>query len=671
MARNIHLLATGNEALQPLNDAFGGLNATIDQLTAIADARSSARLAKLKTRMDEFTANVTFVGQVKAGKSSLVNIMAGRPGMLPSDVNPWTSVATTLHMNTRTPGDTKAKFTFFDHDEWQNLTAGGGRLGELANRAGADDEMDDIRRQVEAMKARSEERLGKHFDLIMGQSHSYDYFDEDLVQRYVCMGDEDDPDISAESGRFADVTKTAELYMDIPQYPIAINISDTPGVNDTFMVREQITLRSLRGSEVCVVVMAASQALTTMDLALMRMISQFENRQIILFINRIDELHDPVTEVPEIRDRVNEMLKQSGISTDAGVIFGSALWAEAALTGDSSVLNDDSAESLNKLYAAAGFGNEGASLEKIWALSGLPDLLLAINERIAEGAGARLCNRVRNRARNLASQIRATSVAKNMTVSGTMVYDLDGKTPEEAIRTVADQYETRVGDLTTKLRDSVMQRLARTEENFIKRATASLIEHLETAGEDSTWTYDPAGFRALQKSAYFNFARAMRKEVGALYQSAAHDVESVYRNLMGQHLGEFSIEPPIVPNVPPPLAIGRTIALDLQSTWWRRWWQRRKGAASYAADYTSLVASEAKSITKDIEENQIAAVLENVRAGLAEFMVEQQETLLGISRNAQQAQLDADALKAAGLQTTKSPDELLGDILKDLGTEAA
>jgi hypothetical protein len=92
--------------------------------------------------------------------------------------------------------------------------------------------------------------------------------------------------------------------------------------------------------------------------------------------------------------------------------------------------------------------------------------------------------------------------------------------------------------------------------------------------------------------------------------------------------------------------------------------------ASYAADYTRLVASEAASITKDIEENQIAAVLENVRAALSEFMTEQQETLLGISQSAQ-AQLDEETLKAAGLQTPKSPDEVLGDILKDLGTEAA
>ncbi|WP_419739369.1 dynamin family protein [Ruegeria sp.] len=305
MARNDHLLSVGNEALMPMTSAMTSLTSQIDQLTEVADARSSARLATLKTRMENFTASVTMVGQVKAGKSSIVNILAGRPALLPSDVNPWTSVVTTLNINTRPPGDTKSKFTFFEQEEWDNLMVGGGRLGELANRAGADDEMDDIRRQIGEMKAKSEERLGKHFDLILGQSHQYDYFDEELIQRYVCLGDEDDPDIDPKTGRFADVTKSAELYMDIPQYPIALKLCDTPGVNDTFMVREQITLRSLRGSEVCVVVLAASQALTTMDMALMRIIAQFENRQIVLFVNRIDELADPVNQVPEIRDVEN------------------------------------------------------------------------------------------------------------------------------------------------------------------------------------------------------------------------------------------------------------------------------------------------------------------------------------------------------------------------------
>ncbi|WP_171177031.1 dynamin family protein [Ruegeria sp. HKCCA4633] len=670
MARNDHLLSVGNEALAPMTSAMSSLTAQIDQLTEVADARSSARLATLKTRMENFTASITMVGQVKAGKSSIVNILAGRPALLPSDVNPWTSVVTTLNINTRPPGDTKAKFTFFEQEEWDNLMVGGGRLGELANRAGADDEMDDIRRQIGDMKAKSEERLGKHFDLILGQSHQYDHFDEELIQRYVCLGDEDDPDIDPKTGRFADVTKSAELYMDIPQYPIALKLCDTPGVNDTFMVREQITLRSLRGSEVCVVVLAASQALTTMDMALMRIIAQFENRQIVLFVNRIDELSDPVNQVPEIRDRIQDTLKQNNIDTNTSVVFGSALWAEAALTGNPDILTEESREALNTFYLAAGFGDQAPSLDKIWALSGLPDLLLAINERIAEGAGARLMDRVRHRARNIASQIRATAVAKNLSDGEGISRDLEGVSPEDAINTVATEYEKKAAELTNALRDKVLERLSAAEANFVKRATDSLIAHLEKNGEQGTWQYDPAGLRTLQKAAYFSFARAMRKDAGALYGTAAADVEALYQKILGNHLGEFSIEAPIVPRVPPPLGIGRTIALDLQSTWWRRWWQRRKGFEAYAADYTRLIASEANSITKDIEENQIAAVLENVRATLTDFMREQKETLLSISSTADK-NAGQTAAAMAGLQPQKSKDEILGDILKDLSNEAA
>ncbi|MEM7090035.1 MAG: dynamin family protein [Pseudomonadota bacterium] len=670
MARNDHLLSVGNEALAPMTSAMTSLTAQIDQLTEVADARSSARLATLKTRMENFTASITLVGQVKAGKSSIVNILAGQPALLPSDVNPWTSVVTTLNINTRPPGDTKSKFTFFEQEEWDNLMVGGGRLGELANRAGADDEMEDIRRQIAEMKSKSEDRLGKHFDLILGQSHQYDYFDAELIQRYVCLGDEDDPDIDPKTGRFADVTKSAELYLDMPQYPISMKLCDTPGVNDTFMVREQITLRSLRGSEVCVVILAASQALTTMDMALMRIIAQFENRQIVLFVNRIDELSDPVNQVPEIRDRIHETLKQNNIDTNTSIVFGSALWAEAALTGNPDILTEDSREALNTFYLAAGFGDEAPSLDKVWALSGFPDLLLAMNERIAEGAGARLLDRVRHRARNIASQIRATAVAKKLSAGEGVVRDLDGSTPEDAIATVSAEYEKKVAELTANLRDKVLDRLRSAEASFVKRATDSLIAHLEENGEQGTWQYDPAGLRTLQKAAYFSFARAMRKEAGGLYASAAADIEMLYQKLLGNHLGEFSIEAPIVPRVPPPLGIGRTIALDLQSTWWRRWWQRRKGFEAYAADYTRLIASEANAITKDIEENQIAAVLENVRAILADFLREQKETLLNISATADK-DAHQNAAMMTGLQPQKSRDEILGDILKDLSNEAA
>ena len=671
MAQNNHLLSIGEEAVEPLTTAFSNLSDQIDQLTEIADARLTRRLTALKTRMEEFTSNITLVGQIKAGKSSLVNILAGQPALLPSDVNPWTSVVTTLHINTRAPGDTKAKFTFFDQEEWDNLLQGGGRLGEMASRAGSHSEAEEIQNQLRAMKQKSEDRLGKHFELILGQSHQYDYFDRPLVERYVCLGDDADPDIDPKTGQFADVTKSAELFLDVPQYPVALTLCDTPGVNDTFLVREQITLRNLRGTDVCVVVLAASQALTTMDMALMRIIAQFENRQIVLFVNRIDELEDPVTQVPEIRDRVAETLEAHGMDADCQVVFGSAKWAEAAMTGNPDVLHGRSSRALDEFYKAAGFAPDGDALYKIWALSGMPDLLEAIHERIAEGSGARLVDRIRIGARNVANQIRATSAAKANTDMTRVAEGFEGVPPEEAIDKIVENYEGKVSELTGQLREQLLARLTSAETSFVKRATDTLVAHLEKNGEQGTWKYDPAGLRTLQKAAYFSFARNMRKQVGDLYARATADVQGVYAKILGEQMGEFTVEAPSVPSVPPPLGIGKTIALDLQSTWWRRWWQRRRGFEAYAADYARLISSEAQEITKEIEENQVAAVLENARAGLADFLKEQRETLLKIMENGQ-GDASVAPKNIEGLAAVhRSREEIVTDILKNLSGEAA
>ena len=86
------------------------------------------------------------IGQVKAGKTSLVNSMVGMPDMLPADVNPWTSVVTSLHLNPNVAAeDNRASFRFFDMEEWSRLLDRGGRIGELAARAGAEDELAKVR----------------------------------------------------------------------------------------------------------------------------------------------------------------------------------------------------------------------------------------------------------------------------------------------------------------------------------------------------------------------------------------------------------------------------------------------------------------------------------------------------------------------------------------------
>ena len=135
------------------------------------------------------------IGQVKAGKTSLVNAMVGCPDLLPADVNPWTSVVTSLHLSPHVaPQDNRASFPSFDMEEWTRLLDRGGRIGELASRAGAEDELAKVREQVIEMREKSRERLGDKFELLLGQQHDYGYFDDDLIERYVCLGDDFEDD---------------------------------------------------------------------------------------------------------------------------------------------------------------------------------------------------------------------------------------------------------------------------------------------------------------------------------------------------------------------------------------------------------------------------------------------------------------------------------------------
>ena len=64
-------------------------------------------------------------------------------------------------------------------------------------------------------------------------------------------------------------------------------------------------------------VLAAHQALSSVDLALIRMIANVKSREVIIVVNRIDELPDPVSQVPEIRNSIVKTLTEFDGPKDA------------------------------------------------------------------------------------------------------------------------------------------------------------------------------------------------------------------------------------------------------------------------------------------------------------------------------------------------------------------
>ena len=147
----------------------------------------------MSKELDEFEPTITVLGQVKAGKPPWVNAMAGWSELLPSDVNPWTSVVTSLHLRPGTDqSQNAARFRFMTEEEWDKLLNKGGRMGELASRAGAESELQKIGEQIELVREKARQRLGRKFELLIGEEHEYGYFDKNLLEKYICLGDDFD-----------------------------------------------------------------------------------------------------------------------------------------------------------------------------------------------------------------------------------------------------------------------------------------------------------------------------------------------------------------------------------------------------------------------------------------------------------------------------------------------
>lgn len=638
---NASLLNRGFEGLGPFLDKSKELRQALVRLGKIGDKATNRAARKLHHQLKHAEPSITMIGQVKAGKTSLVNAMVGLPDLLPADVNPWTSVVTSLHLNPHVaPEDNRASFRFFDMEEWSRLLDRGGRIGELASRAGAEDELEKVREQVIEMRDKSRKRLGDKFELLLGQQHDYNYFDNDLIERYVCLGDdfEDDHETSQAQGRFADITKSAELFVHRPEFPMPLCVRDTPGVNDTFMIREQITIRAIRESRLCVVVLAAHQALSTVDLALIRMISNVKSREVIIVVNRIDELTDPVNQIPEIRDSIRKTLAEHDGPKDAQIIFSSAFCAEAALLGTTDAIDDKTRGAMIEWAVHEQLLDTNASPtaeELLWDLSGLPQIYAAISERIVEGNGQEMLDRVAKAAMNLASGLSAAQQVVSRREGDPSLPPLEitqlqpalDKLEKSALAEMEAQFDSVIEDF--------QKRLDRSHRSFLERATGSLLQHLDQFGSDVVWEYDPSGLRILLRTAYQVFGRNAQKAAKDVLTKTARDYVELYHRLFEVGEDGFGIEAPTAPRIPSPVLLGQTIALDLKGSWWTRWWHRRRGYRNFATDFADMIKAETDPIVDALRGSHADSIRDAAIQALREFLEEQRAMLTRIAAEAE------------------------------------
>lgn len=369
------------------------LRETLTSLDRMLGRDQRQRFRDLKVQLDNWATKVAVIGQVKAGKSTFLNAFLHSHDFLPSDVNPWTSVVTNIRINIPNDPISGARFEFFGASDWEDIVAGDARIRELTEELLPGFNTDLLRKQSQEMRERAERRLGRHFQALLGTHHDYDFVTPDLLKRYVCAGPGADDGLENESlGRYAALTKVANVYMRQPEFLVPTIITDTPGVNDPFLVRDEFTCRSLDRSNVFIVVLSAHQPLTEVDIALIRILARQDDKDVLVFVNRIDELDDYDRDVPCVLDDVTRRLKGAIPDIDFTIVAGSGYMADLALQdgeeAEAAKAKLDDARLAR--YLKSKFGEiPGDRSDRLLLASGLEDVKAALSRVIDNGVGAR------------------------------------------------------------------------------------------------------------------------------------------------------------------------------------------------------------------------------------------------------------------------------------------
>ena len=310
----------------PLERARVRIAALLSDLDGMLGEHATPLLQEARRQIEERACRIAVIGQIKAGKTTFINTLIGQPGLLPTDINPWTAVVSALHFGTgRTPPEHAAVFQLFSVDEWKQIAKGGGRLRELTERLVPGFQPDLLRAQLEVMRSRSERRLGAKFEKLLGQSHRFKEITPELLADYISAGDPNlEGGAEGERRNYSDITRSADLHFDDSPFAFPITLIDTPGTNDPFLVRDEITRRSLENPDIYVFVLSALQPLSAADIAMMRLLNGLHKDRIIVFINRVDQLANPAVDATVVKRSVKKRLRLEFPNLHIPVIIGSA-----------------------------------------------------------------------------------------------------------------------------------------------------------------------------------------------------------------------------------------------------------------------------------------------------------------------------------------------------------
>lgn len=655
-----------------------------DVLGGLVEPAERPLIADALHHLRGLVCRIAVVGQIKSGKSSFINALIQNPGFLPTSVTPWTTAVTNLHFGQAPSSGYAATFTFLQRTEWDELAEGRGRLRELTERLVPDFEPELLQRQAVVLRSRARERLGDEFEELLGKAHCFQDIVPGTLEHYICSGD-----FSGEQGvgKYSDITKSADLYCRQGPFALPCTVIDTPGTNDPFLIRDEITRRSLGLADVYIVVLTARQPLSDNDVALLRIMRGLNKDRFVVLINRIDDLSDLDTELPKVVSYVRDRLATEFPGSSIPVVYGSAWWAGQAMAFNpdavARILERRSASYLLRAgllqpheLSARHLASDDCSMrirQSLLAMSGLPAVNQAIDALMGTAGPVYV---LRQTARSFAEMARACESAARselqiLLAAGSGGQDAAPSTAEtfalytrerELLAGVAANIEASAKGIEAQLariiqeeRETLRLTLRTTIDHHAGRERDVLVDTLSRGRPPRVWTHEGVELRrALANEFRYGFEKAAHR-LTSFHARIVPELHKLMRSLVPEtdlaDPGGASLAIP-TPTIAP---LSRMLVLDLETSRWNLFWSRSPSPEASGARIEELIRSEFAPIADEL-------------AGLAERAFHEFSTTtvrwsLGACRNIQHALkrrfevllADHDAARRAVPQSAPGP----------------
>ena len=607
------------EDLRTKADAVRGRG---EALALLTDARVAGYISGALADLDRQFCRVAFIGQMNSGKSSLINVLTQRPDFLPTDINPWTTVVTNLHFGAPSAQTKGVVFKFFDWDEWGRLAEGSPRIKELTRLLMPDFDWESFAEQVDALRGRAREQLGVRFEELAGKSHQFSDVTRDLLERYICAGSPFNYDADgSRAGEYSSITKVADIYFDLECFNFPTTLVDTPGVNDPFLVRDEITRQNLELADIYVVVLTARQPLSQADLNLLRLLRGLNKERIVIFVNKIDEVDGIADHAAEVIARIRTLLAKELDYANVPIILGSASWAKAALSGGEHEI--EGALAASQSFAGSGgifnpaesFWLDNSSQREVNAnelltRSGVPNLAAALSDLMLSGSIPSAMKGIEALLTTIAKNAEAVA-ARNVALTSELIEALHsgGETKQKVTRRLRDKAATirhleaegearivrleaeidgLVKDLSAELRGNLDKHVAA----FGEAQSRDFLER-DKQRNKGAWRCNTLPLRCELEAELSNALKAAQTRIGALQEGAAKDLQDMMGCAASDLEASTACGPLPFRQLSPSLApLGEMVAVDSDNPAWAQWWSQPMAADERARRLRTAIETE-------------------------------------------------------------------------------